>query len=79
MAKGSLMPPSRRAPADLSETIVTAFRSIFDSYLIGISPRLQFGLFAVSLLVCAVSLFKSGIVQRTREIFTFCSRGASHI
>jgi len=69
MAKGSLMPPSRRAPADLSETIVTAFRSIFDSYLIGISRRLQFGLFAVSLLVCAVSLFKSGIVQRTREIF----------
>lgn len=69
VAKGSLMPPSRRAPADLSETIVTAFRSIFGRYLIGLSPRLQFGLFAVSLLVCAISLFKSGIVRRTREVF----------
>jgi len=69
VAKGSWMPPSQRAPADLSETIVAAFRSIFGRYLIGLSPRLQFGLFAVSLLVCAISLFKYGIVRRTREIF----------
>jgi 4-amino-4-deoxy-L-arabinose transferase-like glycosyltransferase len=74
VATGSLMPPSRRAPADLSETMVTAFRSIFGRYMIGLSPRLQFSLFAVSLLVCAISLFKGGIVRRTREVFVANNR-----
>ena len=74
VAKGSLMPPSRRASADLSETIVAAFRSIFGRYLIGLSPGLQFWLLAVSLLVCAISLFKSGIVRRTREVFVASNR-----
>jgi len=68
IAKGSLMPPSQRAPADLSETIATAFQSIFGRYLIGLSPTLQFCLFGLSLLVCAISLFKSGILRRTREL-----------
>ena len=74
VATGSLMPSSRRAPADLSETMVTAFRSIFGRYMIGLSPRLQFSLFAVSLLVCSISLFKGGIVRRTREVFVANNR-----
>lgn len=74
VATGSFMPSSRRAPADLSETMVTAFRSIFGRYMIGLSPRLQFSLFAVSLLVCAISLFKGGIVRRTREVFVANNR-----
>jgi Dolichyl-phosphate-mannose-protein mannosyltransferase len=69
VAKGSFMPLSQRAPADLSETIATAFQSIFGRYFLGVSPTLELCLLGVSLLVCAIPLFKNGIARRTREIF----------
>ena len=63
------MPPANRAQADFWEAVWTAFRSLFGSYLNGLSSGVQLGLLGLLLGVCAVSLVKGGIGRRTLELF----------
>jgi 4-amino-4-deoxy-L-arabinose transferase-like glycosyltransferase len=69
LVKGSIMPPSDRAPADFLETVSAAFHSICGKYVNGLPSELQLGLLALSLVVSAIPLVKGGIGHRSRELF----------